>query len=626
MVSGFAARLLQIKMFSKFFARLCLLVAAIQIIVILVYNSWFNQFWDATKHMLGSGMDMSWMLSKQFKLTAAAKIFMNSLNGFVELQTFAIIRSFWVWLLIPLVMTYIILFDEKDDEGKEFIQGRQYINPEQLNFLSHTFSKATLFKAMKLKKCIPLGQVYLPVTEEPKQTFVVGKPGVGKTNLFNQVIRKIRVRKQKGVIHDYKGDYVEKFYDESKGDILFNPLDMRSVGWCLFNDCKSVMDIESFAHGLIPEAAPGGDPFWNNAARDIFTGILRYCHANRKTTNKDIWETVILPNSYLLTILSTTKGGEAGAKHLADPYGKTAGSIMSNLMQYVKIFDYMSSMEGNFSITEWVTNKSMSGTIFITNYANLQNTLKPIISLFIQTVGRVLLSQRDDPYRRLFFFLDEFGQLPNMATIQNLMTGSRSKGGVVFIGVQDIGQIDKLYKKELRTTILNSASNRIVFNCKDHETAKFFSVDIGEIEYYENTSTKSLSMSDGDRVNTSRQRRKEPLVTPEDIQSLPDLSAFVSIGHHDVTMSKWKYMKLKTKAEAFIQRPDLDLVNAVDVDLNFTPVENMPEVVPQQQIDITEIPDNGNNGTGDDFDEFSGYATSEGENEPGDSTVKNRIF
>ena len=590
MASTFAAKLLQIKMVSKFFARLCLVIIAIQLVVIFVYNTWFNSVWDATWHMFSNGMVMSWELCEQFKFGAAAKIFMNSLNGFMGVQSFVISRSFWVWMIFPMTIVYMILFDEEDNEGREHIQGRQFIIPRELNILTHDISKYRYLKRMSLySKSIKLGRVYLPVADEPKQTFVVGKPGVGKTNLFNYAILKIRERKQKGVIHDYKGDYVEKFYEPSRGDILFNPLDERSVGWCLFNDCKSVLDIEAFAHALIPEAMPGSDPFWNNAARDVFMGILYYCYANNKRTNKDIWETVILPNKDLYELLLETRGGEVGAKHLANPDGKLAGNIISNMLQYVKIFDYMSSMRGEFSITDWVTDKSQIGTIFLTNYAKLQNTLKPIISLFIQTVGSILLSQSDNLKNRLFFFLDEFGQLPALATITNLMTASRSKGGAVFIGIQDIGQIDKVYKSDSRKSILNAASNRVVFNCRDYDTAECLSKDFGETEYYENTSTKSLSMGTGDRVSTSRQRRKEYLITPVDIQSLSDLSAFISIGKHNATISKWKYLKLKNKSSAFIERPDLNLDYAVDVNPNFIPDESL--VVEGDQL-IKEVSNN----------------------------------
>ena len=567
-VTGFATKFLQMKMFGRFIFRFCLFVLVLQFVVICIYNSWFNDSWDGTKHLMSSGLGMAWELIKKWHFNGAADVLVNTVGGFFELQHFALTRSCAIWVLFPMLMVYMFLFDEDKDGDQEFIQGRRYIEPKQLNLLA--LKSKLPIKLLALKNYIPFGQVYLPVGEEIKQTFVAGKPGCGKTNAFNQMLLTIRKRKQKIIVHDYKGDYVEKFYDEKRGDLLFNPLDVRSLNWCLFNDCQSVMDIEGFAAALIPNVVTS-EPFWNNAARDILVGILRYCYAENKRTNKDIWEIATQPNFVIYNALRRTKGGEIGAKHLEDPEGKTALSIMSNFMQYIKIFEYMSAMNGDFSIRRWVKDKKESGTIFFTNYASLQHTLSPMISLFIQTISNTLLSQPDDLSNRVFLFLDEFGKLPNMSTIENLMTASRSKGGSVFIGVQDVAQLDKIYKPEGRTTILNSASNRIIFNCKDHDTAKFFSVDFGDTEYYEGTESQSLGSTADDRLNTGRQRRKEPVVTPEDIQSLPDLNAFISIGHYNVTKSKFKYKKLENKVIAFIQREDLDLTNVVDVNPNYTP-------------------------------------------------------
>lgn len=175
------------------------------------------------------------------------------------------------------------------------------------------------------------------------------------------------------------------------------------------------------------------------------------------------------------------------------------------------------------------------------------------------------MSQSDDEDNRLFFLLDEFGQMQPLSTIVDLMTASRSKGGGVFIGIQDIGRVDKLYKQETRETILNSASNRVVFNLRDMKECEFFSNDFGKTEYYRAVESQSLAMSDGDRITTSRQHIKEPIIFPEEIQSLPDLTAYMTIGHHNPTMSTWKYKKLPKKSDAFTQRPELDLTHVEDI-------------------------------------------------------------
>lgn len=71
------------------------------------------------------------------------------------------------------------------------------------------------------------------------------------------------------------------------------------------------------------------------------------------------------------------------------------------MMQYVKAFEYMSSADGGFSINDWIHNGK--GWIFVTNLADVQDTLKPILSLFIDLMGRKVLALGDDYDRRLFF-------------------------------------------------------------------------------------------------------------------------------------------------------------------------------------------------------------------------------
>jgi type IV secretory pathway TraG/TraD family ATPase VirD4 len=556
MVTKFATKLLKIKLYLKLLLRLGLIIFALQVAVIVIYNTWFNHHWTDTKELITYGLNLVWTSFTDLNLNQSSDYLARTWELFWHNQKWVWLSSFSVWLSLPLLMSWMHISEDEVETKREYIQGRQFITPKQLNNLLVT-------GAFNKERLLPLGEVYLPYADENKQTFAVGKPGSGKTNMLNQILLKIRELKRKAIIHDYKGDYVEKFYNPT-ADILFNPLDERSVGWCLFNDCQSIMDIDAFAYALIPQTS-SNDPYWNNAARDVFTAILRYCWNNNLKTNAGIWQIATMPNDMLYEMLSNTHGGQIAAKHLEDPQGKTAMGVMSNMIQYVKVFEYMTSMDGDFSIRRWVSNHDEAGMIFVTNYAKLQNTLRPIISLFLQTAGSNLLSLSDDLTRRVYMILDEFGQLPNINTIESLMTASRSKGGAVFIGVQDIGQLDKIYKKETRSTILNSASNRLIFNCKDRETAKFFSNDIGETEYWELVESQSISMNKGDRVNANKQRHKEFLVTPEDIQSVPDLNAFVSIGGNNVTLSKWEYKKLSSIAQAFVQRSDLNLINTLDV-------------------------------------------------------------
>jgi type IV secretory pathway TraG/TraD family ATPase VirD4 len=100
-------------------------------------------------------------------------------------------------------------------------------------------------------------------------------------------------------------------------------------------------------------------------------------------------------------------------------------AVMSN---YTKPIKYLIGTEGDFSIKDWVKNdKDDRKIIFLSNYAMIQETIKPFLTMFADFSIKSLLSLDDDHNRRLFFILDEFGELGKIGTIVPLLTGSRSK-------------------------------------------------------------------------------------------------------------------------------------------------------------------------------------------------------
>jgi len=305
------------------------------------------------------------------------------------------------------------------------------------------------------------------------------------------------------------------------------------------------------------------DPFWNDAARDVFSGILHYLYQNNSRTNRDIWTAVTAPISHIAGWLKVTKGGERGYVYIQDASSKQEMSVVAVMMQYVKSFEYMSKADGDFSITNWLIDPK-PGTIFITNYADVKDTLKPILSLFVDLLGRKLLSMKDDHQRRVFFILDEFGTLQRLSTIKDLMTLSRSKGGAVFIGIQDKGQIDKIYSPEFSQSILNACGNSLIFRVSDPTTAKYLSDRIGRTELLETDQTLSMGVADNrDGVSLMQRTREKDLVLPSEIINLLDLEAYLKIANYSITKIRFDYKRYPEIREPFVVREDLLLENIV---------------------------------------------------------------
>lgn len=553
--------MLQIKMFKYIFYGFFALQLLAFVMLLLFYYSLHELY--SMGMFLASDLLKSWWADSaviyktfegQYVQTTFPAIY-SFLKAWMDEQvifiTKLVFKSAWIYALVPLAYYYFIRRTKRQEEIKH-IRGAKLLEPR---ILRKIIGKGWF----KKKPYLPFGSVKMPVTAEVKHTFMLGRPGVGKTVAMSQVLEKIKKRKSKTVVYDFKGDYLEKFYDPDK-DFIFNPLDARSIQWNIFEEIKTPMDIDAISYSLIPDAkGQGMDPFWNNAARDVFVGILNYLYRTGDHNYKALWEMLTADSEFLAEALRTTPGSEAGAKHIADPASKQTGSILSVMAQYTKVFGYLKDIKGDFSLVKWLESDHQ-GTIFITNYADIQDTLKPVLTLMIDLMARKLLSMPDDYNRRIFFLLDEFGTLQKMQSIINLLTLSRSKGGAAIIGIQDIGQIDNTYGKDLRQSIVNACGTNVTFSMADPVTAEFASKRIGSRDVIETLDTQSIGVMDNrDGINLGKQRKTLPLLMPSELMGLKDLSAYVKFPNFDGTISKWKYKSYKTINVPFILKEGLSL-------------------------------------------------------------------
>jgi type IV conjugative transfer system coupling protein TraD len=454
-----------------------------------------------------------------------------------------------VYLAVPFLVKWFRRRARKQ-AGPEFVRGSQFADAE--------IFRGALKKA-RVAVDLPLGDIRLPVEAEVKHVLTVGRPGVGKTVLLSRVIERAMERGDRGVIYDFKGDYTARFYDPRR-DVLFNPLDERCVGWNLFNDIATLMDVDALAASLIPPAFHA-DPFWNDAARGVFSGLLHHLYQTNQRDNRSLWGALRSDVRFIAQRLKETKGGERGHTYIQDASSKQALSVHSVVMQYAQPFEYLAGVDGGFSVVEWLNNPSGDkGWIFVTNYSDIQDTLRPILSLFIDLLGRKLLAMPDDLDRRVFFLLDEFGTLQRLSTIVKLLTLSRSKGGSVWVGIQDVGQIDKIYSKDLRQAIVNACGNSVLFSVADPDTAKFLSEKIGDTENLETEETYSMGPSEfRDGVSLARRRKRETLVLPSELMGLPDLTAYLKVGGLPLTKTRLRFQGHPVRGPAFLLREDLRL-------------------------------------------------------------------
>jgi hypothetical protein len=82
---------------------------------------------------------------------------------------------------------------------------------------------------LKVDRCRKMLRV--PQRAENQHFEIIGDTGSGKTTIILQMLRQIQARGHSAIVHDPACEFIERFYDESRGDIVLNPLDRRCPYW-----------------------------------------------------------------------------------------------------------------------------------------------------------------------------------------------------------------------------------------------------------------------------------------------------------------------------------------------------------------------------------------------------------
>jgi type IV secretory pathway TraG/TraD family ATPase VirD4 len=202
---------------------------------------------------------------------------------------------------------------------------------------------------------------------------------------------------------------------------------------------------------------------------------------------------------------------------------------MSSLVNFLQSYEFMADNDGEFSICKWV--KKGTGSIFISSLSHLRDSLKPLISIFLDTLAKRLLCVKDYPKRKTFFVLEELWTLQRLPSLLDLITQSRSKGGAIILSIQEIAQLDSIYGAANRKTIFNNCSNKLIMGTAESETAEYMSNLIGEQEIIESGKSYHLGIENfKDGINISRNRRVRRVLLPSEIKQIKNLHGVVQIS------------------------------------------------------------------------------------------------
>lgn len=460
---------------------------------------------------------------------------------------------FMYYSFIPAALAFAVVFGifamvGRNLQEEEYIRGARLVTAKELKAWSkrkwREYEKR-FGKGSKKGPRYTLAGIEFPPNSVEAQIGITGTVGVGKTNAMHELLNTIREAGGRAIIYDRMGGLLRDHYDPEK-DIILNPFDERSVGWSPFNEVVSPEGFAQIAEVMIPDHPGSLDSFWTQAARLVFQYTARELAKKGHKSNDALRKAIMnIPSEELAEIVAPTPGAHFFGEHVA----KTSGSIRANMITELRFLEYLRDDAEPFSIRDWVVN-DRPGFVFLTGNAEQSAAVRNIVSTVFEVAANALMTTEESRDPKIWFFLDEVPTLNKLPFLPKSLAEIRQFGGAFVVGYQVFSQLEDIYGDKAAETISGVLNNRVVFNTPDYNTAQRSSRSLGEedvIEQQENITLGAHDTRDG--VGIVGRRTQRAIVTPAEIQSLPQFVAYFRPAY-DAPTAKVIFEPVPTTATA----------------------------------------------------------------------------
>jgi hypothetical protein len=121
----------------------------------------------------------------------------------------------------------------RDLDDPDHIRGLRLLSPREHNRELNPYRRRLMAALNRPKGVsgIKLGASVIPPEKEFEHFLITGSPGSGKSTLIRQMLKQIQARGEAVIVLDVEAESTMEFYDESRGEVILNPLDARCPFW-----------------------------------------------------------------------------------------------------------------------------------------------------------------------------------------------------------------------------------------------------------------------------------------------------------------------------------------------------------------------------------------------------------
>jgi type IV secretory pathway TraG/TraD family ATPase VirD4 len=427
--------------------------------------------------------------------------------------------------------------------------GRRLKGPVLVN--ARAFTKAVTGNGIGITTNDSKCPLRIPRDAENKHFLIVGDTGSGKSSIIRQMLYQVDARGDSAIVYDPACEFVKQFYDPHRGDIVLNPLDSRMPYWNPSKELRRKAEAKALAVSLYqPEGVT--NRFFVEAPQKIFAHLLSFL-----PTPEELVQWMSDPEEIDRRVRKTEYWA------LIDPKApQQRTGVLGSLNMSADSFRLLPTQDETtfvWTATEWA--QTRRGWIFITSRPTMREALRPLISLWIDTLVLRLLNEPMPDQQPVWFVIDELASLQRLPQLHTAITENRKSQNPVILGFQGRSQMEARYGEDAEA-MLSQPATKIFLRTTEPRAAKWVSEAIGEVEierlretHYDGTRTGRNFMLD---------RQTEPLVLPSEISGLDDLRGFLKYGNH-VARFSFPFIALEERGPGFDERKMDDLIvpNAV---------------------------------------------------------------
>jgi len=381
----------------------------------------------------------------------------------------------------------------------------------------------------------------IPARAESQHIQIIGDSGAGKTTIIFQILRQIQGRGDAAIIYDPACEFIQRFYDPKRGDIILNPLDARCPYWGPSEELRRRSEAKTLAESLFQPTQDKKGEFFVETPQKIFAHLLTYGPSPQDLvdwmSNADEIDRRVMGTEMAYMI---AKGAQQQRNGVLASLGLVADSL--------RMLPTRSEVKTMWTATEWAEERK--GWVFITSQPAERAALRPLHSLWIDLLVLRLLNEPKPSQRRVWFVLDELASLQRLPQFHTAITQGRKSKNPLVLGFQGKAQLEYIYG-HLAEVMLSQPATNIWLKTKEPKAGQWVSEFIGKVEIERMRETHF----DGSRSgrNFSLDRQEEPLVMESEISGLEDLHAYMK-HQNFVTRFSFPYLDVPSTKTQFEPR------------------------------------------------------------------------